>query len=160
MGDSESAFVAGRFDYGVILGREQGVIEDEDGFLGGGKNDELSGRDLRVHGGKNFAKPGSARGFGVAAPMVQEGVVSAGFEGEDFLDGLGFGVGGREQVLSGKFVLAHVLFDAEGRDLHEGECAKGRGGASRTKLIGGRLGLGNGCNWEGGEGMIRLRSLH
>ena len=40
-GYGESAFVAGRFHDGVILGREQGVIEDEDGFLGGGKNDEL-----------------------------------------------------------------------------------------------------------------------
>ena len=125
-GNGESAFVAGRFDDGVILRSEQGVIENEDGFFGGGKNDELIGMNLRVHGGKNFAKPGSAGGFGVAAPVIEEGIVGAGFEGEDFLDGLGFGVGGREQVLGGKFVLAHVLFDAEGSDLHEGECAKGR----------------------------------
>jgi hypothetical protein len=27
-------------------------------------------------------------------------------------------------------------------------------------LSGGRLGPGNGCNLEGGEGMIRLRSPH
>ena len=39
--DGEGTFVAGRFDNGVILGREQGVIKDEDGFFGGGKNDEL-----------------------------------------------------------------------------------------------------------------------
>jgi len=135
-GDGESAFVAGRFDDGVILGSEQGVIEDEDSFFGGGKNDELIGMNLRVHGGENFAKPGSAGGFGVAAPVVEESVVGAGFEGEDFLDGLGLGVRGREQVPGREFVLAHVLFNAEGRDLHEGECAKGEGGASRTKLSG------------------------
>ena len=75
--------------------------------------------------------------------------MGAGFEGEYFSNGLGFGVGGGEQVLGGKFVLAHVLFDTEGRDLHEGQCAKGRGGASRTKLSGGRLGLGDGYNLEG-----------
>src|SRR5208282_4940115 len=140
-GYGESTLVAGRFDNGVILGCEQSVIEDEDGFFGGGKHDELIGRDLRVHGGQDFAKPGSAGGFGVTAPVVEKGVVGAGFESEDFPDGLGFGVGGREQVLSGKFVLAHVLFNAEGTDLHEGECAKERGGASRAKLSGGRPGL-------------------
>ena len=42
-GDGEGTFVAGRFDNGVILGREQGVIKDEDGFFGGGKDDELVG---------------------------------------------------------------------------------------------------------------------
>ena len=66
--------------------------------------------------------------------------MGARFEGQDFLNGLGFGIRGGEQVLGGEFVLAHVLFNAEGSDLHEGECAKGRGGASRTKLSGGRAG--------------------
>ena len=75
--------------------------------------------------------------------------MGAGFEGEYFLNGLGFGVGGGEQVPGGKFILTHVLFDTEGRDLHEGECAKGRGEASRTKLSGGRLDLGDGYNLEG-----------
>ena len=93
-GDGESTFVAGRFDNGVVLGREQSVIEDEDGFFGGGKHDELIGRDLRVHGGQDIAKPGSAGGFGVTAPMVQEGIMGARFESEYFLNGLGFGVGG------------------------------------------------------------------
>ena len=74
-GDGESTFVAGSFHDGMILGREQGVIEDEDGFFGGGKHDELMGRDLRVHGGQDIAKPGSAGGFGVTAPVVEEGVV-------------------------------------------------------------------------------------
>ena len=126
--DGEGTFVAGRFHDGVILRRKQGVIEDEDGFFGGGENNELIGRDLRVHGGKNFAKPGSAGGFSVTAQVVEEGIVGAGFEGENLLDGLGLGVRGGEQVLGGKFVLAHILFDAEGRDLHEGECAKGEAG--------------------------------
>ena len=135
-GNGESTFIAGRFDNGVILGREQSVIEDEDGFFGSGKNNELVRMNLRVHGGEDFAEPGSAGGFGVAAPMVEEGVMSAGLEREDFANGLGFGVGGREQVPGGKFVLAHVLFNAKRRDLHEGECAKGEGEESRTKLSG------------------------
>ncbi len=59
-GNGKSAFVAGRFDDGVILGGEEGVIEDEDGLFGGRKNDELIGVNLRVHGGENFTKPGSA----------------------------------------------------------------------------------------------------
>jgi len=79
-GDGESTFVAGSFHDGMILGREQGVIEDEDGFFGGGKHDELMGRDLRVHGGQDIAKPGSAGGFGVTAPVVEEGVVGVGLE--------------------------------------------------------------------------------
>jgi len=139
-GNGESAFVARSFDDGVILRSKQCVIENKDGFFGGGKNNELIGMDLGVHGGENFSKPGSAGGFGVAAPLAEEGVVSAGFEGEDFLDGLGLGVGGGKKVLGGEFVLAHVLFNAEGRDLHEGECAKRKAGESRTKLSGGRTG--------------------
>lgn len=93
-GNGESAFVAGRFNNGVILRSEQGVIEDEDGFFGGRKNNELIGMNLGIHGGENFAKPGSTGRFGVAAPVTEKGIVSAGFEGENFLDGLGLGVRG------------------------------------------------------------------
>ena len=53
--------------------------------------------------------------------------MGSGFEGKKLFDGPRFGVGGREQVLGGEFVLAKVLFNAEGRDLHERECAKGGG---------------------------------
>ena len=134
-GNGQSAFVARRFHDGVILRSQQRVIEEEDGFFGGGDNHELVGMDLLINGGKNFAKPGSAGRFGVAAPMFEKRVMSAGFEGEQFFDGLRFGVGGGEQILGGKFVFAHVLFNAEGSDLHEGECAKAAGWASRTKLI-------------------------
>ncbi len=76
------------------------------------------------------------------------------FEGEYFLDSLGLGVRGGEQVPGGEFVLAHVLFNAEGRDLHEGECAKGECEASRTKLRGERASPLDGYNFEGREGMI------
>jgi len=41
--DGEGTFITGRFHNGVILGREQGVIENKDGFFGGGKDDELVG---------------------------------------------------------------------------------------------------------------------
>ena len=60
--------------------------------------------------------------------------MGAGFESEKFLDGLRFGVGGGEQVLGGKFVLAHVLFNAEWSDLHERECAKGEGASVQNQI--------------------------
>ena len=54
-GNGKSAFVAGRFDDGVILRSKQGVIKDEDGFFGSGMNNNLIGMNLGVHGGENFA---------------------------------------------------------------------------------------------------------
>ena len=39
LGDSEGTFITGRFDDSVIVGSEQGVVEEEDGFLGSGGND-------------------------------------------------------------------------------------------------------------------------
>ena len=50
-GNGERAFVAGRFDNGVVGGREQRVIEEEDGFFGGRNNDQLIGTDLGVDRG-------------------------------------------------------------------------------------------------------------
>ncbi len=123
-GKGESAFVAGSFDDGVILGSEERVIEEEDGFFGGGSDNELVGMNFGVDGGEGFAEPGSAGRFGVAAPVFKECVVGAGFEREKIGDGLGFGVGGGEEVLSGKFVFAQIFLDAEGRDLHGEEFAK------------------------------------
>lgn len=117
-GERESAFVAGRFDDGVIGGREKRVIEEEDGFFGGRDDDEIAGLDGGVDGGEGFAEPGGAGRFGVAAPVPEEGIVGAGFEGEEIGDGDGFGVGGGEEILGREFVEAHVFLDAEGCDLH------------------------------------------
>ena len=133
-GNGKCTFVAGRFDNRVIAGSEKRLIEEEDGFFGGGDNDQLIRMNLFVDRGEDFAEPGRSGRLRVAAPVFQEGVVGAGFEGQKFLDGLRFCVGGRKQILDGEFVLAHVFFNAEGSDLHEGECAKGRGPASRTNL--------------------------
>ena len=105
------------------------MIEEEDGFLGGGNDDELIWMDCGVDGGEDFAEPGSAGGFGVAAPVLEEGVVGAGFEGEKFFDGEGFGVGGGEKKFGGKFVFAHVFFDAKGSNLH------GESVAARAKCV-------------------------
>ena len=105
------------------------MIEEEDGFLGGGNDDELIWVDCGVDGGKDFAEPGGARGFGVAAPVLEEGVVGAGFEGEKFFDGEGFGVGGGEKKFGGKFVFAHVFFNAKGSNLH------GESVAARAKCV-------------------------
>jgi hypothetical protein len=71
--------------------------------------------------------------------VLKKSVVSAGLKREELPDGLRFGVGGRKQVFSGEFVLAHVLLNAEGSDLHEGECAKAGGEASRAKLTVGTM---------------------
>ncbi len=81
-GKGERAFVARRFDDGVVRGREERVIEEEDGFFGGGDDDELGRGDGFIDGGEGFAEPGRAGGFGVAAPVLEKGVVGAGFEGE------------------------------------------------------------------------------
>lgn len=125
LGESQSALIAGRFDDGVIVGSQEGVIEEENGFFSRGNDDELGELNLLVNGGKNFAKPGRAGRFGIATPMLQEGVMGASFEGEKLFDGLRFGVRGREQVLGREFILGHVLFDPEWRDLHKRECDKG-----------------------------------
>jgi len=60
-GQGERAFIAGRFNDGVIVGSEKGVVEEEDGFFGGGNNDEITGIDLLVDGGEDFAQPQSTR---------------------------------------------------------------------------------------------------
>lgn len=142
-GKSKRALVAGCFDDGVIVGGEQRVIEDENGFLGSGQDDDLIGTDVLVNRGKHFAEPRRARGFCVAAPVFQKSVVGTGFEGEEFFDGLRFGVGRGEQVFGGEFVLAHVLFNAERSDSHEGECPKVTGEASSAKLTGRKCLLGD-----------------
>jgi len=125
--EGESAFVAGCFDDSVIVGSKKRMVEEEDGFFGSGDNDELAGMNLIVDGGEDFAEPGRAGRFGVAAPVLEEGIVGAGFEREKFFDGLRFGVGGGEQVLGGEFVLAHVFFNTEGSDFHKRESGKDGG---------------------------------
>jgi len=126
-GNGERTLVAWRFNDGVVVGREQGVIEEEDGLFGGRNDHNLIRVDLRIDGGENFAEPRRAGRFRVPAPVFEESVMCAGFEREQLFDGLRFGVGRRKQVFGGEFVLAHVLFDAKGSNLHEGECAKARG---------------------------------
>ena len=54
-GDGERALIARCFDNDVIVGSKEGVVEEEDGFLGGGDNDELAGMNLFIDGGENFA---------------------------------------------------------------------------------------------------------
>lgn len=68
-GNSQRAFVAGSFDDGVVLRGEQRVIEEEDGFFGGGDNDELIWANGFIDGDEGFAEPGGPRRFGVAAPV-------------------------------------------------------------------------------------------
>jgi hypothetical protein len=153
-GEGEGTFVARRFDDGMVLWSEQRMVEKKNSFLGGRNDNELMRMNFGVDGGQDFAEPGRAGRFGVAAPMIEESVMSAGFEREKVGNGLGFGVGGGEQVLRGEFVLAHVFFNAKWRDLHKQECAKGRGKASRTKLSGRGAGRGEGCNLAGARRMI------
>lgn len=87
-GEGERTFVTGRFDDDVIVGREQRMIEEEDGLLRGGSHDKLVRTNLIVNGGEDFAEPGSAGGFRVTAPVFQESIVRARFEGEKLLNGL------------------------------------------------------------------------
>jgi len=100
----------------------------EDGFFRGGDDNKLVGADGGIDGGEYFAEPGSAARFGVAAPVFEEGVLGAGFEGKKIGDGDGFGVGRGEEVFGGEFVTRHVFFDAEGCDLHGESVAGGEFG--------------------------------
>ena len=126
-GNGERAFVAWGFNDGVVLGCEQSVIEKEDSLFRGRNDDKLIRVDLSVDCGENFAEPWRSGRFRVAAPMLEKSVKCAGFERKKLFDGLRFGIGRREQVFSGKFVLAHVLFNAKRGNLHNRECAKAGG---------------------------------
>ena len=129
--DGEGAFVARRFDDSVILGSEKSMVEEKDGFFRRGDDNELIGADGGINGSQDFAKPRGARGFGVTAPVLEKGIVGAGFEGQEIFDGDGFGVGGGKQVLGRELVFGHVFFDAEGCNLHGESVAMGRGHVER-----------------------------
>ena len=117
-GKSKRAFVAGSLDNGVIGGAEKCVIEEKDGLLGCGGDKNISWVNCFVESGDGFAQQRRARGFGVAAPVFQEGIVCGGFESEEISDGAGFGVGGGEEIFGGEFVFVEILLDAERRNLH------------------------------------------
>ena len=120
----------------MIVGTEKGIVEEEDGFFGGGDNQHMFGANIFVERGESFTEPGSARGFGVAAPVIEESVVGRRLQGEQIGDGAGFGVGRREQVFGGEFVSGEIFFDTEGRNLHVEEFGKSRAGSLGTKWRG------------------------
>ena len=135
------------------------VIKHENPFFGGGQDQNVAGLDLLVDGGDSFAQPGSTRRFGVAAPVFEETLVGSRLEVEEFLDGAGLGVGTGEQIPGSEFVLAEILFDSKGLDLHAKESGKRTGVASRANLT--RPGCGSvrrppsRCKLAGWQGMIR-----
>jgi hypothetical protein len=107
------------------------MVEEKDGFFRRGNDNELIGVDGGIDRSQDFAKPRGARGFGVTAPVLEKGVVGAGFEGQEIFDSDGFGVRRGEQVLGRELVFGHVFFDAKGCNLHGESVARGRGHVER-----------------------------
>ena len=103
------------------------MIEEEDGFFGSGKHDEIFGTLVLVDGSEDFSQVRSAGRFGVAAPMLEKGIVCSGLKSEKICDGLRIGVGGGEKIFGREFMAAHVFFDSERSDLHEGSLPRGVG---------------------------------
>lgn len=114
----ESAFVARRLYNDVIARQKQCVIQNKDALLGRGRDEDVLRLDSGIHAGNNFAQTRRTRRFRVAAPMLKKAVVRTGFKVEQFLDGAGFRVGTRQQVLGFEFVFPEVLLNTKGLDLH------------------------------------------
>jgi len=89
-----------------------------------------------VDSGNRFPKIRGPRRFGVAAPVLEEAVVSAWLQIEELLDRAGLGIGAGEQISGGEFVFAEILLDTKRFDLHAKESGKPCVPESRTKLTG------------------------
>src|SRR3981189_132813 len=118
----------------MIAGSHERVIERENTFFGSGQDENVVGRDLFVDRGDCFAQPGSAGRFRIAAPMLEEALVGSRLEVEEFLDRAGLSVGAGQQVLGCAFVLAEILCDSKGLNLHGKESGKAAGCTASAKL--------------------------
>jgi len=117
-GNLEAALITRRFDDHMIAWSEERVIKDENAFFGCGQDENVAGLDLFVDGGDPFPQFGSTGRFGVPAPVFEQALVGSGLEVEEFLDGARLGVRTGEQIPGGEFVLAKIVFDSKGLDLH------------------------------------------
>lgn len=117
-GNAERTFVARSLHDDVIPGTDHRMIEDEDSFFGRGNDENVFGLNLLVHAGDGFPKRRCAKRFRVTAPVLEEGVVGAGFEGEKIRDSARFGVGRGQKILRGELIFAEILLDPEGCNLH------------------------------------------
>jgi len=126
-GNLEAALKTGRLDNHMIARSDERMIEHENAFFGSGQDENVTGLDLFVDGGDGFPQFGGAGRFGVAAPEFEQALVGSRLEVEEFLDGSRLGVGTGKQIPGGEFVLAEIVFDSKGLDLHAKESVKRTG---------------------------------
>src|ERR1700694_3755966 len=117
-GNLEAALITRSLDDHMIAWPEECVIKHENGFFGSGQDENIGGLDLLVDGGNRFPQFGGAGRFGVPAPVFEQALVGSRLEVEEILDGAGLGVRTAEQIPGGEFVLAEIVFDSKGLDLH------------------------------------------
>lgn len=92
--------------------------EEEDRLLGAGMDQHLVGLDGAVEAADLAPERRAALALGVAEPLLLEGVVSAGLQGQEVGDGHRLAVGAAEEVVDVELVLGEVSLQFEGRDLH------------------------------------------